>query len=232
MGLFDRFEKGVERAVRAPFTKAFRSEIQPVEIAGALRRELDENVAVLARGRAIVPNHFTVVLSPGDYDRFAEWAQTLADELAEAVLVHAERQRYEFVGPVQVTLLAEDRLDTGELEVESQTVRGALTPASDADGGEGRPVVEVEGHSYVLTHPVTVLGRDETCDIVLPDSGVSRRHAELVVDHAGGRTRLAVRDLGSTNGTFVDGNRVTHQVLGPGDVVTLGRSRIAVRDLG
>lgn len=235
MGILDRFEKGVERAVRAPFTKAFKSEIQPVEIAAALRRELDENVAVLARGRAIVPNHFTVVLSAGDYDRFAEWAQTLADELAEAVLVHAERQRYEFVGPVQVTLLAEDRLETGELEVESQTVRGALTPSgsagSDEDAG-GRPVVEVEGHSYVLAHPVTVLGRDETCDIVLPDSGVSRRHAELVVDHPGGVTRLSVRDLGSTNGTFVDGRRITHEVLGPGNVVTLGRSRIAVREVG
>ncbi|MGF1663395.1 MAG: FhaA domain-containing protein [Kineosporiaceae bacterium] len=232
MGLFDRFEKGVERAVRAPFTKAFRSEVQPVEVAGALRRELDENVAVLARGRTIVPNHFTVVLSPADYDRFAEWAQTLADELAEAVLVHAERQRYEFVGPVQVTLLAEDRIEAGDLAVESQTVRGALTPAAEPGAEPGRPVVEVEGHRYVLAHPVTVLGRDETCDIVLPDSGVSRRHAELVVDHSGGGTRLAVRDLGSTNGTFVDGARVTHQVLSPGDVVTVGRSRIAVRELG
>lgn len=232
MGIFDRFEKGVERAVRAPFTKAFKSEVQPVEVAGALRRELDENVAVLARGRAIVPNHFTVILSADDYDRFAEWAQTLADELAEAVLVHAERQNYEFVGPVQVTLLAEDRLQVGELEVESQTVRGALTPSGAGDDGGGRPVVEVEGHSYVLAHPVTVLGRDETCDIVLPDSGVSRRHAELVVDHPGGGTRLSVRDLGSTNGTFVDGQRITHQVLGPGSVVTLGRSRIAVREVG
>ncbi|MGF1645664.1 MAG: FhaA domain-containing protein [Kineosporiaceae bacterium] len=232
MGIFDRFEKGVERAVRAPFTKAFRSEVQPVEIAAALRRELDENVAVLARGRTIVPNHFTVVLSPDDYDRFAEWAQTLADELAEAVLVHAERQRYEFVGPVQVTLLAEDRIEAGDIEVESQTVRGALTPAADPGGEPGRPVVEVEGHQYVLAHPVTVLGRDETCDIVLPDSGVSRRHAELVVDSAGDQNRLAVRDLGSTNGTFVDGARVTHQVLAPGNVVTVGRSRIAVRELG
>lgn len=232
MGIFDRFEKGVERAVRTPFTRAFRSEVQPVEIAGALRRELDENVAVLARGRTIVPNHFTVMLATADYDRFVDWAQTLADELAESVLVHADRQHYEFVGPVQVTLLAEDRLEVGMVEVESQTVRGSLNPvAPDADPG-GRPVVEIEGHTYVLSHPVTVLGRDETCDIVLPDSGVSRRHAELVVDTGEGAARLSVRDLGSTNGTFVDGQRVAHQVLAAGDVVALGRTQIVVREVG
>ncbi len=232
MGILDRFEKGVEKAVSGAFARAFRSAVEPVEIASALRRELDEKAAVLDRGRTIVPNHFTVVLSTEDYDRFAEWAQTLADELAEAVLTHADRQRYEFVGPVQVTLAADDSVEVGLLGVESQTVRGALAPAAPGSDPGGRPVVDVAGRSYVLAQSVTTIGRDEACDIVLPDSGISRRHAELVVDTTGSYIRLAVRDLGSTNGTFVDGEKVSHYLLTTGSVVTVGRTQIVVRDAG
>ncbi len=232
MGILDKFEKGVEKAVSGAFARAFKSEVQPVEIASALRRELDEKAAVLARGRTIVPNHFTVVLSTEDYDRFAEWAQTLADELAETVLSHADRHRYEFVGPVQVTLAAEDGIEVGLLDVESQTVRGALTPAGPGADAGGRPVVDVAGRTYVLSQSVTTIGRDEACDIVLPDSGVSRRHCELVVDTTGPRVRLAIRDLGSTNGTLVDGERVTNYLLSVGSVVTVGRTEIIVRDAG
>lgn len=232
MGILDKFEKGVEKAVSGAFARAFRSQVQPVEIASALRRELDEKAAILARGRTIVPNHFTITLSTEDYDRFAEWAQTLADELAETVLSHADKQHYEFVGPVQVTLVAEDEIEVGMLEVDSQTVRGALSPVAVGTDPGGRPVVEVAGRNYVLTHSVTTIGRDEGCDIVLPDSGVSRRHAELVVDTTGAYIRLAVRDLGSTNGTFVDGERITNYLLSTGSVVTVGRTQITVRDAG
>lgn len=232
MGVFDRFEKGVERAVSGAFAKAFRSEVQPVEIAAALRREIDENVAILARGRTIVPNHFNVTLAGEDYDRFIDWAQTLADELAENVVAHAERQRYEFVGPVQVTLMAEDRLDVGLIEVASETVRGSLSPMAPGQENSGRPVVDIAGHAYVLHLDVTTIGRDESCDIVLPDSGVSRRHAELIVGDDGRPGSLSVRDLGSTNGTFVAGERINHMSLQNGDVVTLGRSRLVVREVG
>ena len=232
MGLLDKFEKGVERAVNGVFARTFKSGVQPVEIASALRRELDERAAVLARGRTLVPNHFTVALSPDDHARLVEWEDALADELAAAATEHADKQRYAFVGPVTVTLQRDDSLEVGLLDVSSQTVKGAVAPLTGRGSTSGRPVVEVDGRAFVLTGPVTTLGRGSDADIVLDDTGVSRHHAELRVDASSGRTVLSVLDLGSTNGTFVGDEQISHQALQAGDVVSLGHSRVLVRDAG
>ncbi|WP_380164299.1 FhaA domain-containing protein [Jannaschia sp. R86511] len=232
MGLFDKFEKGVERAVNGVFARTFKSRVQPVEIASALRRELDDRAAVLGRNRTLVPNHFTVTLSPDDHDRLAEWEDALADELAAATMEHADKQRYAFVGPVTVTLDRDEQLEVGLFDVASQTVKGAVAPATTRTATAGRPVIEVDGRAYVLTGPVTALGRGSDADIVLDDNGVSRRHAELRVDSSSGRTVLSVLDLGSTNGTFVGEHQISHQALQAGDVVSLGHTRIVVRDAG
>lgn len=232
MGLLDRFEKGVERAVNGVFARTFKSRVQPVELASALRRELDDRAAVLGRGRTLVPNAFTVTLSGDDHDRLSEWEDALADELAAAVTDHADHQRYAFVGPVTVSLARDDELEVGLFDVTSQTVKGAVAPAGRRTPAAGRPVVEVDGRPYVLTGPVTTLGRGSEADVVLDDHGVSRRHAELRVDTSSGATVLSVLDLGSTNGTFVGDQQVDHQALRVGDVVTLGNSRVVVRELG
>ncbi len=232
MGLLDKFEKGVERAVNGVFARTFKSGVQPVEIASALRRELDERAAVLGRGRTLVPNHFTVTLAPDDHDRLVEWVDALADELAAAVTQHADTQRYAFVGPVTVTLQREESLDVGLLDVSSRTVKGAVAPLTGNGPTSGRPVIEVDGQAFVLTGAVTTLGRGSEADIVLDDTGVSRRHAELRVNASSGRTVLSVLDLGSTNGTFVGDEQIAHQALQAGDVVSLGHSRVLVRDAG
>jgi hypothetical protein len=240
VGLLDRFEKGVERAVSSVFARTFKSKVQPVEIASGLRRELDDRAAVLGRGRTLVPNAFTVTLSAEDHDRLAEWEDALADELAAAVMEHADKQRYAFVGPVTVVLDRDEDLEIGLFDVASQTVKGALAPATSRTSTAGRPVIEVDGRAYVLTGPVTTIGRGSDADIVLDDSGVSRRHAELRVDAGSGRPLLSVLDLGSTNGTYVrpagdpDGSeqQIGHQALQVGDVVHVGHTRIVVRDAG
>ncbi|MGJ7439525.1 FhaA domain-containing protein [Aquipuribacter sp. MA13-6] len=232
MGLFDKFEKGVERTINGVFARTFKSRVQPVEIASALRRELDDRAAVLGRSRTLVPNHFTVTLSPDDHDRLAEWEDALADELAASAMEHADKQRYAFVGPVTVTLDRDEDLEVGMFDVASQTVKGAVAPATSRTATAGRPVIEVDGRAYVLTGPVTTLGRGSDADIVLDDNGVSRRHAELRVDGSSGRTVLSVLDLGSTNGTFVGERQIDHQALQAGDVVSLGHTRIVVRDAG
>jgi len=230
--MFDKFEKGVERAVNGVFARTFKSRVQPVEIASALRRELDDRAAVLSRARTLVPNHFVVTLSPDDHDRLAEWEDALGDELAATTVEHADKQRYAFVGPVTVTLDRDERLEVGLFDVASQTVKGAVAPASSRTSTAGRPVIEVDGRAFVLTGPVTSLGRGSDADIVLDDNGVSRRHAELRVDGSSGRTVLSVLDLGSTNGTFVGEHQINHQTLQAGDVVSLGHTRIVVRDAG
>ncbi|PPK94274.1 type III secretion system (T3SS) inner membrane Yop/YscD-like protein [Kineococcus xinjiangensis] len=225
MGVLDRFERGIERAVNGAFAKAFRSEVQPVEIASALRRELDDRAAVLARGRTLVPNAFTVELSASDYDKLSSWQDTLADELVAAATQHAEKQRYAFVGPVHVAFHQGDDLRTGVFRILSSTVKGRVAPATSGSAGAGRPRLDVDGRSYVLTESTTVLGRGSDADIVVDDPGVSRRHAEIRVSPHGAR----LVDLGSTNGTSVDGEQAASADLFDGSVITLGHTQAVFR---
>ena len=102
MGLFDRVEQRLERAVNGAFARAFKSEVQPVEIASAIRRAMDDRAAVLGHGRTIVPNLFTVELSDTDYDRLGGYDEELENELVAAAQEHAESQRYQPGGPLQV----------------------------------------------------------------------------------------------------------------------------------
>ena len=160
MGILDRFEQGVERVVSTAFAKAFSSEVKPVELASALRREVDDRAVVVDRERTVVPNSFTLALSPVDHQHVEEWgAETLADELAANVTDHALGQRYAFVGPVTVTFTEDEELETGRFEVHSTTVRGAVAPATTAAPSARHPLVDIDGQRYLLTGPVTVIGR-------------------------------------------------------------------------
>jgi hypothetical protein len=239
VGMLDRFEKGIERAVNGAFAKAFRSEVQPVEVASALRREIDDRAAVVGRDRTIVPNTFVVELGPADHERLGEWQEALAEELQAVVTDHAAQQRYAFVGPVKVSFEEAEDLDTGVFRVRSATAKGRpRTPAAAAPGGAAvadagpqqprtppRVQLEIDGRVYELSGSVTVIGRGAEADVVVDDAGVSRRHAEI---HTG-TGRIRVVDLGSTNGTFVDGERVGTGDLADGSRITVGRTRIVVR---
>lgn len=223
MGVLDRFEKGVERLVSGAFAKAFRSEVKPVELASALRRELDDRAATVDRERTVVPNEFSIELSPADYDKVQGWgAETLADELASNVTQYAASQHYAFVGPVTVTFLQDEELETGRFQVRSATVRGTAAPATTAAPSPRHPLVDIDGQRYLLTGPVTVIGRGSEADIIVDDPGVSRRHLEIRVTPEG----VIATDLDSTNGTFVEGHKVPAATLVDGNTITIGRTRI------
>jgi len=224
MGILDRFEHGVERVVNTAFAKAFRGEVKPVELASALRREVDDRAAVVDRERTVVPNEFTVELSPTDHQQIIDWgAEPLADELAANVTEYASTQRYAFVGSVTVTFAQHDDLETGRFRVRSATVRGAVAPATAAATPSARhPLVDIDGQRYLLTGPVTVIGRGSEADIIVDDPGVSRRHLEIRVTPAG----VVASDLGSTNGLFVEGHQVPAATLLDGNTLTIGRTRI------
>jgi hypothetical protein len=239
--MLDRFEKGIERAVNGAFAKAFRSEVQPVEVASALRREIDDRAAVVGRDRTIVPNAFVVELGPADHQRLGEWQEALSEELQAVVTDHAAQQRYAFVGPVKVAFEEAEDLDTGVFRVRSATAKGrprtpqgAPAPAG-APGAPGaapdRPAappqvqLDIDGRVHKVTGNVTVIGRGAEADVVVDDPGVSRRHAEI---HTAGH-RVRIVDLGSTNGTFVDGERIGTGDLADGSRITVGRTRIVVR---
>ncbi len=328
MSLFERMERKLERTVNGVFAKAFRSEVQPLELAAAVRRAMDDRATLLGRGRTIVPNLFTIELSQGDYDRLTEYDEELEAELIAAAEEHAETQRYQPGGPLQVLFDADESLETGVFRVRPATARTTVQRADQADDydepgedydeysgslpvqstGEDpdeawgdadyadddyadedyaddavqtsgaaeqtvprrsvtpppppipataapgrveaetrtheparreptprrvsvhdRPWLEVDGERYPLLGPMTVLGRDDSADIILDDPGISRRHCEVRVTADGPRYSATLRDLASTNGTYVNGEQHDATRLADGDRITVGRTTVHYR---
>ncbi|MEV6314133.1 FhaA domain-containing protein [Streptomyces sp. NPDC051776] len=122
MGVLKRFEQRLEGLVNGTFAKVFKSEVQPVEIAGALQRECDNNATIWNRDRTVVPNDFIVELSAPDHERLSPYSGQLGDELAGMVRDYAKQQRYTFMGPIKVHLEKADDLDTGLYRVRSRTL--------------------------------------------------------------------------------------------------------------
>lgn len=230
MGLLDRFEQRLDRMVNGAFARAFKAEVQPVEVASALQREMDDRAAVVSRGRTVVPNVFAVDLSPHDFERLSVYADTLTGELEGMVREYAEEQRYTFVGGVTVTMTDDDSLETGLFRVHSEAKaevasnpQGVRTPPTPPVGS-GQPRLVADDTAHPLSRAVTRLGRGTDVDIRIDDPGVSRHHAEVLL----GREVL-LRDLGSTNGTYVDGVQVGESVLHDGAVIQLGGTRLTFR---
>ena len=148
MGVLDRFEKGIERAVNGVFARAFRSEVQPVELASALKREADDNASVVGRNRTIAPNDYVVELGPADHGRLAQWEDALGDELATVLNDHALQQRYAFVGPVRVRFERAEELDTGVFRVRSRTARSGGDQAEHAQAGQSRASTNRHADAY------------------------------------------------------------------------------------
>lgn len=227
MGVMDRFERRLDRLVSGAFARAFKAEVQPVEIAAALQRECDDRAAIVTRGRTMVPNDFAVELGQHDYDRLAMYAEPLGAELAAMVREHAEEQSYQFVGPVVVRFELVDDLDTGMFRVLSKAI--ASGPAHEAGTPTPAPAavsaaLEVGSSTLALTRRHTVLGRGAEADLRLDDPGISRRHAEIVLSDP-----PRINDLQSTNGTFVNGERVSSAELYDGARVGIGTLTIVFR---
>jgi hypothetical protein len=212
MGL-QGFERRLERLVEGTFSKAFRSGLQPVEIARKLIRELDAGRTLGVRG-TVAPNHFAVVMSPTDAERFESFAEVLERELAEEARDHARNEGYHFVGPVEVEMLADSALRRGDLVVEA-TIR-------EGEGGRVGRLSLADGRIVELGERASVIGRLPECDVRIQDSQASRRHAEVRPDADG----YVLVDLGSLNGTAVNGVPVKDHVLVDGDEITIGGTTI------
>ncbi|MCY0945443.1 MULTISPECIES: FhaA domain-containing protein [Streptomyces] len=145
MGVLKRFEQRLEGLVNGTFAKVFKSEVQPVEIAGALQRECDNNATIWNRERTVVPNDFIVELSGGDYDRLSPYSGQLGDELAGLVRDYAKQQRYSFMGPIKVQLEKADDLDTGLYRVRSRTLASSTSQPQAAQGGPAAPQNQQQG---------------------------------------------------------------------------------------
>ena len=256
MGVLQRFERRLEGLVEGAFAKVFKGVVEPVEVAGALQREAENRKAIVGQGRVLVPNAYVVELGSSDHGRLAEYSSALCREFEAMVREHAQERGWSFVGPVRVELERTDDLDTGVFRVRSSVaddrggparddaVRPAprpapVRPATDATQvhapvradaprlvvlggpGSGDTVEQV----LELDRDVTLVGRTGDVHLRLPDPGVSRRHLEV---RRRGRD-LVLTDLGSTNGTRVNGRPVQAHVLADGDRIELGESSLVFR---
>jgi hypothetical protein len=236
VGVLQRFENKLEQFVSGTFARAFRSAVQPVEVAAALQREVDNSAQILSRDRRLVPNNFHVELSPADHDRLAPYGSTLAQELTEMLREHAEEQSYVFTGPVSITFDKVDELSTGRFRVRSAAI-ARVTPASgesvtDTAVRRANVVLEVNGMRHPLEPPGLLIGRGTDADLRINDPGVSRRHAEIRVLPGANVPVVSIVDLGSTNGMLVNGQRVQQATLSDGSVVKIGNTSMTVRLVG
>lgn len=214
MGL-QGFERKLENMVEGAFSRVFRSGLRPIELGRRLTREMDTGRSVDVRGRTVVPNAFSIRIGAEDHAQFADISDTLCRELCDAAREHAHDEGYAFLGPVSVELVADPRMRTGTFAMDARMKEG---PAGTGAGSLLLPTNE----RYPLAEHSIALGRSQECDITLLDTNVSRRHAEIRPRGDG----FVVVDLGSTNGTRVNGVPVSERELRDGDEITLGNTRL------
>jgi hypothetical protein len=247
MSVLRSLESKLAGLVEGTFSRAFKSEVRPVEIARKLAKEMDEH-KVQSLSRVYAPNEYAVWLSREDRKQFEGYEDELASELAGYLLEHARRERIALVTSPKISFRTDENLRLGEFGIQARLVRppaGEQDPPSQGDEGHtmvysssarlseqlgepdprrGTAFLRVQGgHAERIGSRGAVLGRSRDCDVVLDDPNVSRRHAE--VRPSGGS--WIVNDLGSTNGIKVNGRRVAGpQSLKRGDVIELGTSRV------
>lgn len=243
MGVLQRFEGRLDQLVNGAFARAFRSEVQPVEVAAALQRELDDRSAVVSRDSTMAPNVFTVELGASDHERLTPYAQALNAEFAAMVTEHAQAQGYTLIGPVEVTMVRVGDLGTGLFRVSSTSQAGVVAqpqvrppliaepaaspqPASPPEPAlttNARLVINDTG--FPLAASVVTIGRGSDAGIRIDDPGISRHHAEIRHSESG----FSIIDLASTNGTLVAGERIGERALADGDEIRMGSTLMVFR---
>jgi hypothetical protein len=249
MSVLRSIESKIAGLVEGTFSRAFRSEVRPVEIARKLAREMEEHKSVSV-SRTYVPNEYRVFLSPRDRQRFADYEDALLDELAGYLLEYARRERLALLSRPVIEFETDSRLGLGEFGIQTRVVQPPREPdapvradrvgATIVYGSAGDPAGQLEdrprppprlaralllldGKRLIVGPAGVTLGRSRQCDVVLEDPNVSRRHAEIRPRGEG----WVLSDLGSTNGSLINGRQVEgSQEIRPGDEIELGTSLI------
>lgn len=225
MGILDRFENAVEKGMNSVFSRVFKSGLKPVDISSAIKLGMD-NAAEVPHGKdsaPVAPNEFVIEVSASDFAALEEeGVEAVAEELERDATAHATAQQYVLLGPVSVTFKPSDEESKGMLNIIAKTQRGTTAPAAGVAASPMHPIIDVNGEKWLLTEDVTVVGRSSKADIRVDDPGISRKHVEFRITPDG----VILTDLGSTNGTFVEGHKVEAATLLDGNQITIGRTRI------
>jgi hypothetical protein len=250
MSVLRNIEHKLEGLFEGVFGRAFRTHVQPVELARKLVKEMEDH-RVISVSRVYVPNEYTVYLGPADREQFTSYEDSLRSELEQYIAENARRERYELLSPPQVLFETDDDLEMGEFGIATRMVQGAAPQPGEPEPqpepgatmvyrksaeteavsveelGLGREIVSltVDGTRHELDGRKVTIGRSKDCDIQLADPNVSRRHAEVRQEGAA----YWVIDLDSTNGMEVNGRRQKRAKLRQGDRITLGSTELVFR---
>ncbi len=248
MNFLKNFESKLERLIEGGFKSAFKSEVQPIELARKLAREMDAHRAA-SISRTYAPNEYTVFLSPQDREQFSHYEDGLQRELSLYLLEHARKRGYSLLSRPTVSFETEDRLELGLFGIQARladapeedvqpvepqapsghtqvyNVRDLQAPPQELEAAAPavalRAVLESGDRRFALSSPATVVGRGRDSDIKLDDPNISRRHVEFRAQGSD----WVVSDMGSTNGTRLNGGALAGPaVLRGGDVVELGNT--------
>lgn len=230
MSVLRDFERRLEGAVEGFFARAFRSGLQPVELAKAVQRYAGNYKNVGVDG-VFVPNVYRFELNPADHERFREVGESLANELSDFLVDTAAERGWQLRGPARIELAVNPEVPVGTYELRGkvetdpgyQRSPGAAQRPAAPEPASGRAALELgdQGQRVTLSDSA-IIGRMPGCDVQLDDPSVSRRHARISKDPRG----WLIEDLGSTNGITVDGTSVDREYLTGGERLELGNVRM------
>jgi Protein of unknown function (DUF3662)/Inner membrane component of T3SS, cytoplasmic domain len=227
LGILNEFERRLEGVIEGIFTKAFRTGLQPVELATRILKEMEAHKTVGVR-QVWVPNRYLFTMSQEDRDRFAQTEGALTRELEQVVREGAAERGWGLVGPPEVEFEIDQSLRQGEYDCEAVLVEGPPGVPDAGDSGSAELVI-IEGDKPTRAYPLgkdrVIIGRLGESDVVLSDPGASRRHAEVRRQNG----EWIISDLGSTNGTIVNQATIGERRLEAGDRITIGRTVLEFR---
>jgi len=220
LGFIENFERRLETFVNGAFSKAFKSQLQPVEISAAIKAKMDASAAVMGKDRILAPNEFKVSLSQTDLLRLNSLYGDLISEVTKQVAAHAKKQRYQLTDELKVSLVSSSTLAIGQINVSASG-----SQAEQVANVSWVPAIDIAGKRYLLAKAQTTIGRDASADIQVNDSGLSRKH--FAINWNG--SVATVEDLNSTNGTTVAGVNVKLQNISADTVIKAGRTEVVFR---
>ena len=220
MGFVENFERRLERFVNGAFSKAFKSQLQPVEISAAIKAKMDVSAAVIGKDRILAPNEFRVSLSQPDLLRLNSLGDNLVEEITKQVNAHVKKQRYQLTDTLNISLSSSSTLAIGQIQVAASGSK-----AAQVANVSWVPALDIAGKRYLLAKEKTTVGRDAVADIQVNDSGLSRTHFAINWDGS----NASVEDLGSTNGTTVAGREVKLLAIAADTVINAGRTEFVFR---
>lgn len=242
MGLLENIENFGRRLFEGIFQRGKEHPLQPVEIAKALARVMLDNRSISVN-KVYVPNIYLVYLSPRDFENLSMYKRALASELAEYLRERASAQNYTLVGDIKVHWELDEELPPGELRIHARMEEQWISPSQEdtliyPPVKEGIPsssrspelrllVLEGpdQGRTFILHEGRQILGRNPTCEVFLTDEQVSRQHCQIEVEEG----KSILTDLGSRNGTLVNGQPIQRVLLNPGDHIQVGRTLLQLQ---